>query len=103
MDDLLVYSATPEQHLCDLNKVFHTLHQARLKVKKEKVCVWDYKCGISRTCDLWREDRHGTKQKGRHFDVEKPPHHPQASSPISGTGVILSKLYSTYVNHGRGP
>ena len=39
MDDLLVYSVTPEQHLLDLKKVFHTLQNAKLKVKKEK-CVF---------------------------------------------------------------
>ena len=39
MDDLLVYSSTPEQHLCDLARVFSTLHQAKLRVKKEK-CVF---------------------------------------------------------------
>ena len=36
MDDLLVYSTTPEQHLLDLKQVFHTLQAAKLKVKKEK-------------------------------------------------------------------
>ena len=39
MDDLLVYSVTPEQHLQDLEKVFDTLQKAKLKVKKEK-CVF---------------------------------------------------------------
>ena len=39
MDDLLVYSATREQHVKDVANVFVTLRQAQLKVKRAK-CVF---------------------------------------------------------------
>ena len=44
IDDLLVYSTTPEQHLQDLEQVFHTLQKAKTQSQERKVCVWCYEC-----------------------------------------------------------
>ena len=67
MDDLLVYSTTPEQYLQDLEQVFHTLQKAKLKVKKEK-CVF----GATSVEFLGHvisggKDRNGTKQERRDY------------------------------------
>ena len=40
MDDLLVYSATPEQHLQDLEKVFHILsRKLNLRSRRRSACL----------------------------------------------------------------
>ena len=90
MDDLLVYSVTPEQHLQDLKKVFHTLQNAKLKVKKEK-CVF----GATSVEFLGHMISGGRiamepNKKDAILMMEEPPHHSQTSATIPRTSVILS-------------